>query len=488
MCGLIGVVSTDGVTLRNKRTAFLEQAFKVGHVRGEDATGMFWVDKDKKVDYYKRATDGMDFAYHRIPKKVILDTDVYPIIIGHHRFKTHGSKTRQEAHPFEVGHITLVHNGGISNSFSLPGYEKQANEPNVDSYRLTYAMANKGAIPVLEQIGGAYSLIWWDAEQQALFFTRNEDRPLSLAFDEQGTSCYIASEVGMLQWLLSRNGIKVRSAFSSPKPYSLWKLEFDGKKPLELSSETYSKKYVPAPSIQTTRSGMYGSRGYQQSPSNYRYRQDSNLFPRPDRVPANLPEDKDAEAQGKENCPPLLGNKSKQIEANLRRFGKKYGDQVWGIPMGFACYSISNGRGDVIFTLAGNEDEHIYVHNIAEEDYDELIEDSIAVAIDITNAQSHHLVGKINWAASGKVNVFIQGLENSGDDNLKIIPGPRGTRLTGKEWNALTKNGCCLCGNNVFAIDAEEIEYVDNEPLCEKCQDELALDEEEGDEEIAQVH
>ena len=482
MCGLIGVVSTEKFIGSKNRARFLEQGLKVGLLRGEDATGMFWVDNEGAVDSYKKALNGFDFLYNPLPNRLLDNIGNFPIVIGHHRFKTQGDRTHKEAHPFTVDHITLVHNGGVNNSHQLPGYERVVDEPNVDSYRLTYAIAKKGAKAVLETVEGAYSLIWWDDKEKALFFVRNDKRPLALAIADDKASCYFASECGMLQWLLDRNQIKVKNTFQIPAPLTIWKVEMGKNKVALKKVETFVKKALP-PVVRPPVTTQTTIGGGNRPPAWNNYSSAVPTLNTGVKRPSSRLKWKSHGTQKVENtknCPTLYGQQKGKIVHNLNKFGIKYGESVWAIPAGFEPHTRAQHKGMGLFTTATNPEEFIYVYDMLHIDWKDMCDGVLAVCIDVTNAHQHHLVGKINWPGTIASGVFVQKLENENDDHVQFIPGPDGKLLTAKTFNIMTKDGCCFCGGNVMVLDAEDIEWQDNKPLCETCIHALDSDDEKS--------
>lgn len=166
--------------------------------RGVHSTGVASVAKGQ-AEVYKRALNAMDFL--QLKKSDELITVTADTLIGHNRYATKGGVSDSTAHPFQHGEITLVHNGTLTSTNSLP----EGNKFTVDSEAICYAMSIWEPQQVLEELQGAYALVWHDARDNTLNFARNDERELCIA--QAGQNVYWASERKMLEWILDRNNI-----------------------------------------------------------------------------------------------------------------------------------------------------------------------------------------------------------------------------------------------------------------------------------------
>jgi len=213
MCGLVGMISYNkGGFYAADRDAFQEMLI-VNSLRGADSTGIFGGKFGGVPDYAKKVGNPFD---------LIQDTQVKPMwnkmlqkynyIIGHGRSATRGKVIAQNAHPFQVNHITMVHNGTVMKSELVDTIKHE-----VDSNAICHALAENSAADVLPDINGAYALIWHDFKKQTLNVARNKERPLSIAFDRKEKVVYIASERAFLNLLALRRNIALSDAILVPE-------------------------------------------------------------------------------------------------------------------------------------------------------------------------------------------------------------------------------------------------------------------------------
>ena len=194
MCGLVGVAGNLTAT----STKIMAQMLIADQFRGMHSTGVASI-KDNSVATYKRAMNASDFLQLKRADSLL---DIYAdAIIGHNRAATQGQVNDENAHPFTHGDVTLVHNGTLVTQRGLPKHSQFT----VDSENIAYAMSQLGAKDVLEELDGAFSLVWHDTRNNTLNFARNDERPLCLAYAHG--IVYWASEELMLRWLLDRNKI-----------------------------------------------------------------------------------------------------------------------------------------------------------------------------------------------------------------------------------------------------------------------------------------
>lgn len=211
MCGIVGVLSFIDDGLAEPDVKIFHQLWKASVLRGEDGAGLFWVGDEKSgmitenhdpvaVSWLKKAGTPYDVYQTKEWGESEWELGCSRFVIGHNRFKTIGEASTDNAHPFGVNHITMVHNGTIGSIDGVKGFHKHA----TDSLALCTALAeNPDAVEVLRNINGAAAVVWYDENKQTLNLYRNRERPLT--FNYQWNRYYIASEASMLRWVLARN-------------------------------------------------------------------------------------------------------------------------------------------------------------------------------------------------------------------------------------------------------------------------------------------
>lgn len=214
MCGIVFV---GGTVLNSANVERFEQMLYADVFRGDHSTGVMayykpyqqdaFLKTAKKAvpsDIFLRSNLWKDIAQHRqenIGTTGVLTTSLtYPrFIVGHNRYATAGAVIDKNAHPFQCGHITLVHNGSLVNQKLLPDHENF----EVDSENVCHSIATIGIEETIKKLHGAFVLVWHDAKLNTLNFLRNDERPFYM-MKTSGNDWYGASEKDMLKWILSR--------------------------------------------------------------------------------------------------------------------------------------------------------------------------------------------------------------------------------------------------------------------------------------------
>lgn len=210
MCGLIGIIPIKNSYISQAMTVVFEQLIWVGALRGWNGTGVFKLNHNNIVEYLK---------VPHAPPEFFEAVDQYKyslfgqLLVGHNRATTKGQNIYEHTHPFQEEHITLVHNGTLYN-------HKDLGDKEVDSHVICQMLSkHKSPQDLVDDIEGAYALIWYDNKVKRLFALRNKERPLHIIKTQD--YFILVSELEMGLWILNRNNIKVVSTHEIT-PFSLY--------------------------------------------------------------------------------------------------------------------------------------------------------------------------------------------------------------------------------------------------------------------------
>jgi len=255
MCGISGYITTDRLTGGNHRKGYMEDALVTGMLRGFDSSGTFAVPFDNKrnVKILHSTGTGVDLVASTEYNKMfgaLVDIENHRIMVGHNRAATRGSVALSNTHPFNVGAVTLVHNGTLHRWDNLPLTMASINEARpkksppcaVDSHVVAHNMNHftdpRECIALLD---GAFALVWHDSRTRLLHVIRNDNRPLHFAGCKNHNTVLFASEVGMLTWLTERNHIDI-GHICQPDPGVLMTFKEDSIVPTLEKVELYKPK------------------------------------------------------------------------------------------------------------------------------------------------------------------------------------------------------------------------------------------------------
>jgi hypothetical protein len=80
-----------------------------------------------------------------------------------------------------------------------------------------YSLDEVGVDATVELLHGAFTLVWWDDNQQTINLVRNKERPMKYAYTLDGKALYYASEAWMLTVSAMRCGVKLGEIFDLPE-------------------------------------------------------------------------------------------------------------------------------------------------------------------------------------------------------------------------------------------------------------------------------
>lgn len=249
MCGLVGIISFKKSGFFKADVDKFYDMLVINSLRGMHSTGIFGVQQHKKEVDWAKALGSPYAAMSEQGFKRVFEKGIpkYNIMVGHGRFATRGDITSVNAHPYEVGPITMVHNGSLFNCFSLEGF---SNFP-VDSQYLAWSIANKGVEKTYEEVQGAMAVIYYDKREEALFAFRNNERPLWI-MEIAEEEILLSSEEATLHWIKHKYSPKGCEDPKFLQPNLLYKFSPDhfGWRTKELTPYTtrpFQGRYLPPP-------------------------------------------------------------------------------------------------------------------------------------------------------------------------------------------------------------------------------------------------
>ena len=264
MCGIVAILNSNPSAVKAgnktpapgpyKQNSLLHDMLLASAVRGTDGTGLFQVDKTLEVWTGKKAEPSASAMNDSGIGLIVKDTSNCSITVGHVRAATQGSVSDDNCHPFQAfrddgTYIIGVHNG------TLYGWDTPASGYAVDSEWAFNEIATKGA-DAFKEFYGAYTFLWHDSREPGkLFMARNDERPMHLIRSSDGRSIYMASEAGMLQWLVDKHKMSVEHAVYSLDTNVIAsvdttkaQLEVVNEEAIEDNTTYLGYNYTPAPS------------------------------------------------------------------------------------------------------------------------------------------------------------------------------------------------------------------------------------------------
>lgn len=195
MCGIFGIYSTNFLDQDEKEMFASLGVFSTP--RGKDATGFLAVETTSytpkgqtrpNVFYALRKAAVQPYEFFNDPnnKREVLGRN--NALVGHNRHATIGNKDEDTAHPFEHGDIIGVHNGTIRNYAQKEDFS--------DSDRLYKKIDEVGLKAAMNELpyDSAYALVWWNVDENAFYFFRNDQRPIVYVLSKDGKKIMWASE------------------------------------------------------------------------------------------------------------------------------------------------------------------------------------------------------------------------------------------------------------------------------------------------------
>lgn len=193
MCGHVGMVGN----LTFKDEAMMKRLLVLDYFRGPDSTGLASI-RANGSKIAKIASHPFDL-FDCVRFTNTLNGFQSNAFIGHNRLATKGKVNGSNAHPFECGSIIGAHNGTLDVPSFLELKKLAGQDYDVDSEAVFACIAKVGIEETIKHMTGAWALVWYDADEDAMFFLRNKERPLWYAFEVGFKKMYWASEWEMIK-------------------------------------------------------------------------------------------------------------------------------------------------------------------------------------------------------------------------------------------------------------------------------------------------
>lgn len=427
MCGIVGYATTKNKWALEK---FFKQALVADVLRGLDSTGVV-IGNDQGYKFTKKAVNALDFLDMKSVDKMVnsLPVNRPTFMIGHNRSATVGSVSSDNAHPFAHGDIVGVHNGTLRNYWKL----ERPKDFGTDSEALYFNLSRNPVDTVLNEVSGAYALVWWDNAKQTINIIRNDERPLALAKLEGEETLVWASEAGMLRWIAARNGLKVENIIE-PKPNVLITIHLDSD---ELSTFEYNQLDIADPYPVYGYGGNYGGKGGSTGRSGTSGNSSSSGGTK------------------------ALPNKADQYTKNeaLDVLGLDLRHTVYPVYIDeFESYTGTTEFGCITAYLMVEPWIEVKIKAVPVKDFDENKHQEMHVCLSGLNVSNGRL-----WES------YADGYLVDPEESDETYIGPEGTSVSLSDMQELTKEGCILCRNPINRSEFDFTDFVDGKPVCPDC-------------------
>lgn len=490
MCGIVGFINAeDGPKGASDLRKYIEQAIVANTLRGDDSTGMFWQPKKANVgtaNWYKRVGDGYGFTCTEKFQRVAPNADDYWFMVGHGRSATIGTVNVDNAHPFQEGDVTLVHNGTLRTTHRLPVPLSKLDDVDVDSHALCHNLALTAPEDVKGLIGkidGAFTLVWHDARDKSLNIIRNSERPLHIAQSSYSNALYFASEAGLLHWMNERIKLALGDIMF-PEPGRLLKFKMGSLEPevidcpLEVgrvysTGRWYGNQWVSWEEDADDDDYAYAAcMGGVVAASEVRRSQAPKMEP--------LPQDNRVLLGGRRRLIPdmaqdLLLEENLVIEDRIQftpvsTMQKKAG---WSVVLG---HLDTLGLTAVIYhiqtmTAEASMDRRWMVRPVAIKYTDRARTQPIVVCQLVgTVSGPEEIAGLVGSKAAKPSEEPASSTSDETPSSIDNFLGPNHKYVSMDEFIELTDNGCAFCGDPIFPHQSADIIWYDDEyPLCPPC-------------------
>jgi hypothetical protein len=482
MCGIAGFVSFDNAYSSFKsKNSFAIDALFFSCLRGMDGTGIAAVvDVNGEPTVYKKAMPSYDFLQMKKTGLLLSSVDKAKALLMHTRSSTRAAANDQNCHPFTYDHITLIHNGHITNHRQLAA---DCNH-DVDSAYVAYAFSKAPAIEVLPKIHGGYCFVWHDAKEGTVNIARNDQRPMCYVEVPEWNGIAFMSEHLQLMLALHRNGIKIKGDYKYPQVNSILTIDLASKE----YKETILPFDVPAtreppptrPAIlggSTDRTGKTTATGTRRELRGSLGEVIKTFF-------NNREWFTNQHTHGMDGMP---AKQSKSIKAagRLKAYKLKYMETYEVQPVAFIPYSGKPDYGFIVGKITGGNNQGLpctVTHGI-ERDFWNMIRDTgtffahpynegmftqgascIMAMMDKEERELYDEVKKFKHTEE-------LATQSSDDKPPQLVRGPGGAYIPLERWIAMSSVGCGECSGVLNPDYAEYVEWVGSppNPICHEC-------------------
>jgi predicted glutamine amidotransferase len=467
ICGLVGYISSAPKMYGIKKREILSQLLYADTMRGFDSTGIYVVNEDNTKLFYKRALAGYDFIQTKTYNSIMMKNDP-SVVLGHNRLATHGEVSDDNAHPFKDRHIVLTHNGVVN------GYVKK--DFDVDSKWIAYLLAEEGTAG-LAKVQGNFALVWYNTNTNCVHFCRNEGRTFFYAVCRAQNTIFYASEKGMLEWILNREGAVV-DEMCEVQPGIVYTIPHSTLEVTQAPVEFY-KAPVYQNNFHSRRnySGPYDKRdnedvwGWDASTRTYRQPTGDNSSKKEIAIispTAHLSQQTISEEALKQ----LGFNLKSEIAVFINDIYSKGGVRYCEMILANPCKEHAGKDITIKYFFKEEQEKMLYEH----------LGDTIIVGIDKCRSVSKS--NKYVIYADRIIKIIPADLvadldsitpeEKSNADqevlDLPVFPGYNGRLISIKQFNEYTKHGCGVCASDITEHDVYSVSWFnDSTPLCIEC-------------------
>jgi hypothetical protein len=485
MCGIFGYVT--GKPNNGKFKAIMQQGLWADTFRGMCGTGVYGSKIGGKPYTFKRALEGPDFVRSRQFEEFGKKMYDFNVVIGHNRAATIGLGEDENCHPFQFDHIGFVHNGTLRDYMRLVK-DKTFNH-SVDSAWAAKALAeHENPVDVLSRVLGPYVFVWHNSNTNTFHIARNSNRDIWWINDKEGEHLFYASEWGLLQWILDRNGVDIgRNLYKSPKEHTM--LTWDLTKPVSVGPKVTKyeevKPEVVYPAWQNRSEQWQGGGGR----SNFRNAEFDQLndweISYGDEVLVKIEGfyKYSGYADGYANAPGFLqgrivepGSKADGVAVRIHRItpseSAAYLEDGWAeATVSGVTIGLKNPVNDKVEPWLNANHATLPRRNLP------AIVGEVAKGADKAGNKGNKKEQPAAKAVQPSKDAAAVEADTTGGDPVveEMFLGPKGVFLTLAEFREEVRSGCIYCGDPIserLARDVEWISWTGNEdcPLCPACQ------------------